>query len=142
MNLAFSDLIYCALCLSTNAISLIKEKWEWGIHLCIIYANILHATAYSAFMSVAMIALSRCIAVTNIGKPTIFSSKRNQILIVVSIRLYGFILLIPTNLKVNCPLLFLCIIVLCITLPTYYIIKKTYTTYIDSWRIRIQLSIW
>ena len=100
LNLALADFLYCFLCLSVHTILFIYKKWVWGFNVCIIFANIVHANAYSCWLSVAMIALSRCISVVNSGKSTILSSRRNQIIIILSIRIYGFAILIPTNLKV------------------------------------------
>ena len=60
-----------------------------------------YSNAYADWMSLAMIALCLCYKVTKPRKETIFSSTRNRIFILVFIRMYGFILLIPTNLRVK-----------------------------------------
>ena len=65
-------------------------------------ANIRYFNAFADWMSVALVAASRCITVT---KPKllykIFSVKKYRILILCSVWIYGIILLIPTNLGVN-----------------------------------------
>ena len=101
LNLAFSDLLYCTCCLSIDTILYMRKKWVWGLALCKFYANIIYSTAYSAWLSVAMVAASRCITITNPGKETIFSSRSNRMIIFVCIRIYGFLLLIPDNIGVS-----------------------------------------
>ena len=63
LNLAFSDLLYCICCLTINPILYMSKKWVWGLAFCKFYANIIYSTAYSAWMSVAMVAASRCITI-------------------------------------------------------------------------------
>ena len=63
--------------------------------------QICFSNAYADWMSLAMIAASLCSEVTSLGQQTIFSSRRNRILILIFIRVYGFVLLIPTNLGVS-----------------------------------------
>ena len=50
----------------------------------------------SEWMSVALVAASLCIKITNPGKITILCSRKNRIIIVICIRIYGLILFIPT----------------------------------------------
>ena len=63
--------------------------------------NNLYSNAYADWMSIAMIALCLNRKVTNLLQDNIFSSKRNMIMIVVFIRLYGILLLLPTNFGVS-----------------------------------------
>ena len=101
LNLALADLLYCAFNFSFFILLFVHKKWGWGASLCILDANIRYSNALAAWMSVAMVAASLCITIINPGKQTIISSRKNQILIIVCIRIYGFLLLVPTNLKVN-----------------------------------------
>ena len=78
-----------------------RKKWVWGLAFCKFYANIIYSTAYSAWLSVAMVAASRCITIANPGKETIFSSRTNRMIIFVCIRIFGFLLLIPDNIGVS-----------------------------------------
>ena len=101
LNLAFSDMLYCACCMSINTILYMRKRWDWGLPLCRFYANIIYSNAYSAWMSVAMVAASRCVTIVNASKPTIFSSRKNRLAIYILIRIYGFVLLIPDNIGVS-----------------------------------------
>ena len=96
LNLAFGDLLYCILNFSHWVMLSIHKKWDFGKPLCKIIPVFLNANVCSCFMSVAMIAISRLIMINNIGKPTLLFSKRNQVMIIISIRIYGFVVCIPT----------------------------------------------
>ena len=108
LNLALADLLYCAFNFSFFILLFVHKKWDWGASLCILDANIRYSNALAAWMSVAMVAASLCITIINPGKQTIISSRKNQIFIIVCIRIYGFLLLIPTNLKVNIEIIMIC----------------------------------
>ena len=90
MNLAFADFLYCALYLTTHFIS-------WNSTIGIIFASIRLGNVYSEWISVGVVAAVRSFTVTNPGKITIFSSRRNRIIIFVLIRIYGFAYLIPSK---------------------------------------------
>ena len=100
MNLALADFLYCAFNFSFFILSFVRKKFDLGIGFCVIDANIRYSNSIAAWLSVSMVAASLCITITNPGRKTIFSSRKNRILIIVAIRIYGFLLLIPTNLKV------------------------------------------
>ena len=101
LNLAFSDLLYCLCVCSINTILYMRKKWVWGLTFCKIFANIIYSTAYSAWLSVAMVAVSRCITIVNPGKETIFSSRRNRLITFLFIRIFAFLPLIPDNIGVS-----------------------------------------
>ena len=101
LNLAFGDLLYCILNFSHHAMLSIHKKWDFGTPLCKIYPVFLNANVYSCFISVAMIAVSRFITMNNIGKPTILHLKRNQLMFIISIRIYGFVVCTPTIFRVS-----------------------------------------
>ena len=102
LNLAFADLFYCATVLPIDTIVYMRKKWDWGLSLCKLHANNIKLSAYSAWMSVAMVAFSRFITVKSSGKSTLFKSRRNRILAFFLIRIYALILLIPDNSGVSC----------------------------------------
>ena len=60
-----------------------------------------YSNAYADWMSIAMVAVCRRSTVTNPGKITLFSSRRNRIIMLISIRIYSLSLLIPTNFGVS-----------------------------------------
>ena len=112
MNLAFVDFINFALHIIIEWCQLVlKHQIElsskpttaiWGYTGSQAIFNIQYGIAYSDWMSVAMIALSRLMEVTNprISK-TIFNSNKNQIFIIISTWIYGFLLLLPSNFGVS-----------------------------------------
>ena len=101
LNLASADLTYCLINLPIDVLRKLQYRWKWSLPVCQFVANIRYSNAYADWMSLAMIALCLCYKVTKPRKETIFSSTRNRIFILVFIRMYGFILLIPTNLRVK-----------------------------------------
>ena len=121
LNLAFADLMYCSINLPIVVIQKLNQDWTLDLPTCRCLTNIRYrwvcfdkysasninnlkicfSNAYADWMSLAMIAASLCSEVTSLGQQTIFSSRRNRILILIFIRIYGFVLLIPTNLGVS-----------------------------------------
>ena len=101
LNLASADLTYCLINLPIDVLQKLQYRWKWSLPVCQFVANIRYSNAYADWMSLAMIAFCLCYKVTKPRKETIFSSTRNRIFILVFIRMYGFILLIPTNLRVK-----------------------------------------
>ena len=82
MNLAFTDLLYSAICLPLRAMQFFYKGWFWGEPLCKIIGIFDYITAGTEFLSVAMVALSKCI---NLIKPKfgqkIFSGVSGKIII-------------------------------------------------------------
>ena len=101
LNLALADLLYCLINLPLLALQKSGHDWNLGLTFCKIIANIRYSNAYADWMSLAMIAVSRCSSVTNPGKVTIFASRKARISILIGIRIYALTLLIPTNLSVG-----------------------------------------
>ena len=98
LNLAFADLFYCATVLPIAAIVYFRQKWDWGLPLCKLYGNNMKISAYSAWMSVAMVAFSRFLTVK---RSTFFDSRSNRLLAFFLIRVYGVILAFPDNIGVS-----------------------------------------
>ena len=101
LNLAFCDLMYCLFNYPTWCIQYLSTSWHWGKVYCIINANIRFSNAYSSYMSVALVAWSRCLVKMKAGKKTIITSRRNRLIIFVLVRIYSFVLLIPANFHVR-----------------------------------------
>ena len=101
LNLAFADLTYCLINLPIDVLRKLQYRWEWSLPVCQFVANIRYSNAYADWMSIAMVAVCRRSTVTNPGKITLFSSRRNRIIMLISIRIYSLSLLIPTNFGVS-----------------------------------------
>ena len=56
----------------------------------------------TAWMSVAIVAASRCMIMYKFKVPTNQSITRNQIISIIFVRVYGFLCHVPTILEVNC----------------------------------------
>ena len=106
LNQAFAILFHCVLFLSVQTILFFRKRWDWGIYYCKVYANIVVTNQISVFMSVAVIAVNSNLMITNPLKPKILSSVRNQIIITLLIRIYGFIITLPQTTGVSFYLVF------------------------------------
>ena len=68
---------------------------------CKFFAFFHNSTEITAWMSVAMVALSRCIILSNLGGSNVLSSQRNRVLVIIMLRVYGFLCNVPTALGVR-----------------------------------------
>ena len=48
-----------------------------------------------------MVAINRCMTFSNFGNSNFLSSKRNQIIIIIFLRIYGFVITLPSALGVS-----------------------------------------
>ena len=101
LNLAFSDLMYCIFNFSIITFEHIATRWKWGKVLCLLFVNIRYSNCYSAWMSVSMVALTRCITVSKLGKTTFLSMRRNRLVICLIVRIASIVILLPSNLGVR-----------------------------------------
>ena len=102
VNLAFADLIYCLFYLSQFMFAPFGGRsWMLTEAYCKFFAYSYTSTKLTSWMSVAMVAMSRCIMVSNYGDSEFLSSKRNQVLIMIFLRIYGFICILPTAIGVS-----------------------------------------
>ena len=87
----------------TQYLSLLKLglEWEWKIFSCQLYSNILRSNVFAEWMSMALVASSRCYSIVQPIKSRKFFSKRNLCIIVILNKIYGFVLLIPFNFGVS-----------------------------------------
>ena len=67
LNLAFCDLIYCSIHLPTHAVQFFSQVPIWGNVMCIATSSFREITAYADWMSVGIIAVSRCLSLKNIS---------------------------------------------------------------------------
>ena len=100
LNLAFADMFYCFLYLSVYAIFFLRKSWTWGLTACKLFALFHNSAELTAWMSVAIVAASRCMILYKFKVPTTQSMTKNQILIIISARVYGFLCHVPTILGV------------------------------------------
>ena len=68
INLAFADFLYCTVNLPLYALNYLNQGWFWGKNLCQISTAFRYVNAFADWMSVAMIAVSRCLTLT---RPTL-----------------------------------------------------------------------
>ena len=108
MNLAIADLLYCAINLPIYSLQFFYQTWDLGWYLCYHTANFRYINAFADWMSVALIAVSRCITVTRIKNFEKFFNKRNRRIIIAFVWIYSVAILIPTYLEVftKCFLIF------------------------------------
>ena len=65
LNLSVTDAIYCALFLTTNAVVYLGGQWPFSPLACTVWATLSHVTAFADWMSLALITLSRCMALVH-----------------------------------------------------------------------------
>ena len=100
LNLAFADLLYCAIELPVIAIHYLHQTWDWGFASCYITASFRYLISYVEWMSIAWIAFTRCILVTNNEYFKSILKAKNRRLLIVSTWIYAVLLLMPTFLEV------------------------------------------
>ena len=64
LNLALADFLYCAVNLPLYALQYLHQRWIWGHTLCYITTAFRYINAFADWMSVSMIAVSRCISLS------------------------------------------------------------------------------
>ena len=97
LNLAFADLLTFVVNLPIYPMLKRTHKWTYGIKMCILSMNIRYGIAYTNWMSVAMIAVSRYLIVKD---TTVLDNLKYRIVMLFSTWFFGFGLLSSTNLKV------------------------------------------
>ena len=100
LNLAFADFLYCAINFPLYAWQYFQGSWPGNELSCKVNAAFGYLNVFSALMSVAMIAISRCITLTspNFGK-RLFSGYKGFYACVL-IWIYANVLLSPIYAKV------------------------------------------
>ena len=95
VNLACSDFLYCAIALPLYAIQYLEQQWPFSEFTCIFFGFIRYIIAFADWMSLAFIAISRCLGLI---KPKIAEkclSGGNGFLIICGIWIYALILVLP-----------------------------------------------
>lgn len=92
VNLAFADLMYCSINLPLYTIQYWNGRWPFDRTACRIFAVFRYVNAFGEWMSLAVIALSRCIGL--IRNQRCFSWKQG-FTIIVAIWFYAFIMILP-----------------------------------------------
>ena len=101
LNLAFADSLYCAINLPLYAMQYLKMRWIWGPDLCYITTAFRYVNAFADWMSVAMIAVSRCISLTRPELAEKLFGGRKGKLIILAIWVYANCLILPIYTKVS-----------------------------------------
>ena len=101
LNLAFADLLYCGINFPFAAYQYFYSNLEWGIFSCRLISNIILCNVFAEWMSLALVAASRCFSIIQPVRSRTFFSKRNLCFILILNRIYGFAILIPYNFGVS-----------------------------------------
>ena len=95
LNLAFSDLLYCAINLPMYATQYLARIWPLGSSLCYANAVFRYINAFGDWVSVGIIAVSRCIFLLKPGFARRYLTKRNSYIICLMIWAYTSLIMIP-----------------------------------------------
>ena len=79
----------------------LKQRWTWGADLCYITTAFRYINAFADWMSVAMIAVSRCVSLTRPELGEKIFGGRNGKLIILAIWVYANLLILPIYTKVS-----------------------------------------
>lgn len=95
LNLALSDMLYCAVNLPLYSLQYLKRGWILGPELCYANAVFRYINAFSDWMSLAMIAVSRCVC---LKKPRLIEATKTKTivtLVIAAIWFYSILLISP-----------------------------------------------
>ncbi|XP_059083231.1 protein trapped in endoderm-1-like [Tigriopus californicus] len=92
VNLAFADLMYCSINLPLYTIQYWNGRWPFDRMACRIFAVFRYVNAFGEWMSLAVIALSRCVGL--IRNQRCFSWKQGFV-IIIAIWFYAFLMILP-----------------------------------------------
>ena len=96
LNLSVTDTIYCGLFLTTNAVIYLGSDWPFSPFSCTVWATLSHVTAFADWMSLAMITLSRCMALVHPVKwNRICCRKANLVVMFLASWAWALILVLP-----------------------------------------------
>ena len=95
LNLAFSDLLYCAINLPMYATQYLARSWPLGSNLCYANAVFRYINAFGDWVSVGIIAVSRCIFLLKPGFARRYLTTKNSYIICLMIWVYTSFLMIP-----------------------------------------------
>lgn len=65
INLALADFLYCFINLPLYCLSFFYKGWYWGEIACYLFVGFRHINAFAEWLSVSIIAVTRCLVVTN-----------------------------------------------------------------------------
>ena len=101
LNLAFSDLLYCAINLPMYATQYLERIWPLGASLCYANAVFRYINAFSDWVSVGLIAVSRCICLLKPNWAERYLTKTNSVLVCILIWIYASFILVPLYTEVQ-----------------------------------------
>ena len=96
LNLSFFEILYCTFNLSIYAATYLTRGWPFGSHLCILSSAFIKMNAFGDWMSLGLIALSRCLSLTKPNFWRKFCSYRNVTCMILGIWIYAFLMILPT----------------------------------------------
>ena len=92
LNLAFSDFLYCGISLPLYAMQYFSKRWPLGLTECKIFAAIRYMNAFADWMSLGLVAVSRCMGMVQPIWNEKYMSGLNGLAIIVAIWLYALFL--------------------------------------------------
>lgn len=95
LNLAFADLLYCTVNLPLYTIQYLLRRWPLSFNMCVAFASSRYFIAAADWMSLALIAFSRCIALTRPSLAKKLFSSTNGKLFIVGTWAYAAIVIVP-----------------------------------------------
>ena len=96
LMLAGSDFIYCVVNLPLYAVQYLNRRWTMGRTLCKVNAVFRYVNAFSDWMSLGLIALSRCLNLTHPHLMETVSTRTLVVAAVVGNIIYSLALIAPT----------------------------------------------
>ena len=131
LNLALADLLNCVINIPIYLIHTLHQKWPWGVFSCRFSAYIRFSLSFVSWMSVALIAVHRCIGITISGTNSLFNVRIYRNLALAFVWLYGFSVLIPSYLGIFGELGYNCQTGNCYIIPTK-----------EGYLVSLQLLVW
>ena len=101
LNLAFNELLYCTLNLPSYASTYLKRGWPFGYNLCGMSLAFIQVNAYADWISLGLIALSRCMCLIKQTAWSRFCNNRNILFVFFSVWIYALLLALPAILSVR-----------------------------------------
>lgn len=95
LNLAFADLLYCAINLPLYAVQYLQQRWIFGPTVCYLTTAFRYINAFADWMCVAMIAVSRCITMAKPDLGERLFSGRSGKLVILLVWIYANMLMLP-----------------------------------------------
>ena len=101
LNLSFFEMLYCIFNLPIYAATYLTRGWPFGHNACVLSSAFIKMNAYSDWISLGLIALSRCLSLTKPHLWRKFCCYRNMACIFIWIWIYAFLMILPAIVVVS-----------------------------------------